>query len=119
MCCNHTAYLTGDLCSRQLCCKPQMAVSLAASRASSADFHGRNPAPAQRLEHLLTSVAEAAVSCRREPASCRALAPGLLVQQLIDMPIGKLDGHRNGERHTVAHPAPESSGFASAVVINP
>src|SRR5215469_7580896 len=87
--------------------------------ASSSDCHGRNPVPAQQLQYPLTSMAKDAVPRRRAPASGRALAPGLLVQQRIDLPIGKSGGDRNGARQTVASIAPEAGGFASAVIINP
>src|SRR5215472_3599742 len=87
--------------------------------ASSADFHGRNPTPTQRLQHSLTSSTEDAVPRRRAPASGRTLALGLLVQQRTDVPIGKPGRDRNGPRHAVARLAPEAGGFASAVIINP
>jgi hypothetical protein len=86
--------------------------------ASAADSHRRNPEPAQRFQYPLTSLTEDAVPGRRAPAASRELAPTLLVQQRIDVPIGKPGSDRKGARHTVASPASESSGFAFAVVIN-
>ena len=64
----------------------------------------------------MTRFAEDAVPRRRVRASGRVLAPGLLGQQLIDVPIGKPGGDRNGARHTSARLAPEAGSCAAAVI---
>ena len=62
------------------------------------------PAPVDKFDGRRRSAPKSA-------ASRRELAPGLLVQERIDVLVGKLGRDRNGARHTIARLAPETGGI--------